>query len=134
YGRTTGRARRCGWFDAVVARRGVMVNGATSVALTKIDVLCGVETIKICTAYNYRGQQIDQLPTNPTALRECEPVYEKMAGWTEPLDKCTSIDEFPPNARAYIARIEELIGCKISILSVGPARSQTIVLNDPFVV
>lgn len=132
YGRTTGRARRCGWFDAVVARRGVMVNGTTSVALTKIDVLKGVETLKICTGYNYRGERIDQLPTNPSILRECEPVYEKMPGWDEPLDKCTSLDDFPANAKAYINRIEELIGCPISILSVGPARAQTIVVRDPF--
>jgi adenylosuccinate synthase len=132
YGRTTGRARRCGWFDAVVARRGVMVNGATSVALTKIDVLKGVDPIKICTSYNYRGEQIDQTPTNPATLRECEPIYEKMPGWSEPIDKCTSLDEFPDNAKAYINRIQELIGCPISILSVGPGRAQTIVLQDPF--
>lgn len=132
YGRTTGRARRCGWFDAVVARRGVMVNGATSVTLSKIDVLKGVETLKICTAYNYRGEQIDELPTNPAALRECEPVYEKMPGWDEPLDACTSFDEFPENAKAYVNRIQELIKCPISILSVGPARAQTIIVQDPF--
>jgi len=131
YGRTTGRARRCGWFDAVAARRGVMVNGVTSLALTKLDVLSGVETIKICTSYNYRGQPIDQLPSNPDALAECEPVYEKIQGWSEPISTCSSFDDLPQAAQKYLRRIEELLSCPISLLSVGPARADTIVLDNP---
>jgi len=131
YGRTTGRPRRCGWFDAVIARRGILINGATSVALTKLDVLTGIETIRICTSYNYRGRPVDQPPSNPDTFRECEPVYEKMPGWTEPLTKCRSFDELPANARAYVRHIEELIGCPVSLLSIGPGRDDTIVLHDP---
>jgi len=133
YGRTTGRARRCGWFDAVAVRRGVMVNGTTSLALSKLDVLSGIETIKLCTSYNYRGQPVDQLPSNPAALRECEPVYETMPGWSEPISRCRSFDELPDAAQAYTRRIEELAGCSISMVSVGPDREDTILLYDPLV-
>jgi len=133
YGRTTGRARRCGWFDAVAVRRGVMVNGTTSLVLSKLDVLSGIKTIKLCTSYNYRGQPVDQLPSNPDMLRECEPVYETMPGWSEPISSCRSFDELPGAAQAYTHRIEELAGCSISIISVGPGREDTIPLYDPLV-
>ncbi len=131
YGRTTGRARRCGWFDAIAIRRGVMVNGTTSLALSKLDVLSGIETIKLCTSYNYRGQPVDQFPSNPDALGECEPIYETMPGWSEPISNCRSFDDLPGTAQAYIRRVEELAGCPVSILSIGPARNDTILMNDP---
>jgi adenylosuccinate synthase len=126
YGTTTGRARRTGWFDAVVAKYSVRINGLTSVACTKLDVLTGLKTIKICTAYDIDGNQVKDFPLTG----EGKPVYEEMPGWEEDLTNVTSTDQLPQAAKDYVKKLEELIGVPISILSVGPKRSQTIILKE----
>lgn len=133
FGVTTGRARRCGWFDAVIARYAVLVSGLTSIALTKTDVFDTFETIKICTAYKDTrdGKIYNYYPTNVNLHKYLEPVYETHAGWQSDITKCKSYDELPQNAKKYLARLEELIGVKISIISVGPEREQTIMLENP---
>jgi adenylosuccinate synthase len=129
YGTTTGRPRRTGWFDAVVARYAVMINGLTSAVLTKLDVLTGLEKIKICTAYEYDGKKIENFPMNLDVLSKCKPVYEELDGWTDDLSKVTKLDDLPSAAKDYIKRIKELIGIPLSIVSVGPERTQTIVVK-----
>ena len=125
-GVTTGRKRRCGWFDAVVARYAVEVNGLTDVALTKLDVLGAVDTIKICVAYEADGKRYDYVPEQQTAFHHAKPIYEEMPGWQCDISGCTSYEELPQQAKDYVERIEELIGAPISIVTVGPERTQTI--------
>jgi adenylosuccinate synthase len=132
YGTTTGRPRRCGWLDAVILRYAARVNGLTSLALTKLDVLTGLLTLKICVGYEYDGQVLKELPYQGTVLAHCQPVYEEMDGWTEEINGARAYDELPPQARAYVARLEELAGVPIDIISVGPERDQTILLSSPF--
>jgi len=126
YGTTTGRPRRCGWFDAVAARYACMINGFDSIVLTKLDVLDGFGKIKICTAYNYNGKILDNFPTDTSILEKCTPIYEELNGWSQDTAKIRKYEDLPENARKYIERIEELAETKISIISVGPERSQTI--------
>ncbi|SFE63139.1 adenylosuccinate synthase [Alteribacillus iranensis] len=125
YGTTTGRARRVGWFDSVVVRHARRVSGITNLSLNSIDVLTGIETVKICTAYKYRGEVMDEFPASLKVLAECEPVYEEMPGWTEDITDVRSLDELPENARHYIERVSQLTNIPISIFSVGPDRNQT---------
>jgi adenylosuccinate synthase len=132
YGATTGRPRRCGWFDAVVARHAVRLNGMNGFALTKIDVLTGINPIRICTAYEVDGRSIEEFPASTSLLRSARPVYEECPGWSEPLHHARSLDELPPNARRYIRRLEEVSGAPMLIVSVGAARNETIVLQNPF--
>jgi len=127
FGTTTGRARRCGWLDAVVLKYSVRVNGMTSIALMLLDVLTGFETIKICTAYEYNGEVINEYPSSIEILENATPVYEEFEGWTEDITNVTAYEELPLNARKYIERLEELINVKAKIISVGPKRSQTII-------
>ena len=124
-GATTKRVRRCGWFDAVLVREAVRLNSLTELALTKLDVLSGLDELKICVAYRYRGQELQYPPQAEAALAEVEPVYETMPGWSKDISMATSMTELPAEARAYIARIEELVGVKAGLISVGPDRSQT---------
>jgi adenylosuccinate synthase len=132
YGTTTGRPRRVGWFDSVVVRHARRVSGLTDLSLNSIDVLTGIETLKICTAYRYNGEIITEYPANLKVLAQCEPIYEEMPGWTEDITGCKSLDELPVNARHYVERISQLTGIPLSIFSVGPDRNQTNVVRNPW--
>jgi len=132
FGSTTGRPRRCGWFDALVARYAVRVNGLSGIALTKLDVLSGLETVKICTGYTCEGKVLDEIPAQLEVMEKCRPIYEEMPGWTGDITRAKSLDELPENARKYIARVEELCEAPIVLVSVGPRRDETIILRNPF--
>ena len=132
FGATTGRPRRCGWLDLVQLRRAVLLNGTTSLVLTKADVLSAFETIRICTAYDCDGRQVEMFPSQTSDLERVTPVYEEWPGWGADLENCRSWDELPSSAQAYFQRIEELAGVPVSIVSVGPGREQTILRSDPF--
>ncbi|MBF0605033.1 MAG: adenylosuccinate synthase [Nitrospirae bacterium] len=131
-GATTGRARRCGWFDAVVVRHAARVNGLTSMALTKLDVLDGLEKLRICVAYERNGSRIEHIPADPSVLEMCEPVYEEMPGWKTSVTLAKRKEDLPPEALAYLGRLEELTGVRVSILSTGADRDQTMILKNPF--
>ena len=130
FGATTGRPRRCGWFDAVLMRRSRQVNGLTSLCLTKLDVLDGLQELKICNGYKYNGQSIDVAPVGADALAQCEPIYESMPGWSESTVGCTELSALPQAAQNYVARLAELVGVPIDIVSTGPDREETIVIRD----
>lgn len=132
YGTTTGRPRRVGWFDSVVVRHARRVSGITDLSLNSIDVLTGIETLKICVAYRYEGELIEEFPASLKALAKCEPVYEEFPGWTEDITGCKSLDELPVNARHYLERLSQLTGIPLSIFSVGPDRVQTNVVRSPW--
>lgn len=132
YGTTTGRPRRVGWFDSVVVRHARRVSGITDLSLNSIDVLSGVETLKICTAYRYKGEVMEEFPASLSVLAECEPIYEEMPGWQEDITGVRSLDDLPENARHYIERISQLTGIPLSIFSVGPDRTQTNVVKSVF--
>ena len=126
YGTTTGRARRIGWFDAVAGRYSVLINGCTSLVLTRLDVLDGFPTIKICVGYEIDGRAVDRFPANISELEKCRPVYEELPSWDEPTASATSMDQLPSEAATYVRRIEELVGCPVHIISTGPQRWETI--------
>ncbi|MBC9786499.1 adenylosuccinate synthase [Heliobacterium chlorum] len=132
FGTTTGRPRRCGWFDAVILRFSVRVSGLTSMAITKLDVLDELPTVKICVGYKYQGEVIQHFPDSLKKLADCVPVYEEMPGWMTDTTGCRSLEELPEKARNYVKRLEELCGCPASILAVGPDREQTIVLESAY--
>jgi adenylosuccinate synthase len=132
FGAVTGRARRCGWFDAVAMRRACMHNSLSSLCVTKLDVLDGLDTIRICTGYRIDGEVRDEPPLLPHRFSECEPVYEEHPGWSEPTHGITEFGQLPAMARKYLARMEELAGVPIDIVSTGADRSQTIVLRHPY--
>ncbi|TCO76976.1 adenylosuccinate synthetase [Plasticicumulans lactativorans] len=132
FGATTGRRRRCGWFDAVVLRRSVQNNSISGLCVTKLDVLDGLETIKLCVAYRYAGQTLDVPPVGAEAFAACEPVYEEMPGWQQPTFGVTRYEDLPANARAYLKRIEAVTGVPVDMISTGPDRAETIVLRDPY--
>lgn len=125
YGTTTGRPRRVGWFDSVVVRHARRVSGITGLSLNSIDVLTGLETLKICSAYKYKGEIIEHYPASLKVLAECEPIYEELPGWKEDITGARTLDELPENARHYIERISQLSGIPLMIFSVGPGREQT---------
>ncbi|MBF6214986.1 adenylosuccinate synthase [Nocardia puris] len=129
-GVTTGRARRCGWFDAVIARYATRVNGITDYFLTKLDVLSGLERVPLCVAYEIDGERVEQMPTTQTEFHHAKPVYEEMPGWWEDISAARTFEELPANAQAYVLRLEELSGARISCIGVGPGRDQTIVRHD----
>ena len=130
YGATTGRKRRCGWFDAVVVEHAVMVNAFTDVFLTKLDILSGWEKIPVCVAYDVNGVRHDTMPMTQSELHHAKPVYEFLDGWTEDISGARSFEELPANCQAYVKFLEEKIGCRISGIGVGPGREQTIVIHD----
>ncbi len=132
FGATTGRARRCGWLDAVCLKRSAQINSLTGICLTKMDVLDGIETLRIATGYDHNGKSVDTPPIGADAYEECKPKYIEMPGWTESTVGTKSFDELPENAKAYIKKIEEVIGVPIDIISTGPDRAETIVLRDPY--
>ena len=125
YGVTTGRSRRCGWLDLVIVKSATRVSGLTSLAVTKIDTLAGLDKIKVCVGYKFNGEIIDYFPASLEDLAKCEPVYEEFDGWDESVADARSYDELPENAKKYLKRIEEFTETKISIVSVGPKRDQT---------
>ena len=131
YGTTTGRPRRVGWFDSVVMRHSKRVSGITNLCLNSIDVLTGLDTVKICVAYRKpNGEEISHYPASLVELGQCEPVYEELPGWTEDITGCRTLDELPIEAQNYVRRVSELVGVKISTFSVGPDRNQTNILED----
>ncbi len=133
YGTTTGRPRRCGWFDAVAGRYSCQVNGFMSIALTRLDVLDGISPLKICTAYEVEGKRINYFPANIRLLEQAKPVFEELTGWKEPTEGITDFSQLPEQAQNYIRRIEELLDCKIGFISTGPERHQRIITKDfPF--
>jgi len=129
FGSTTGRARRCGWLDGVLLRFSVMVNGADQIAITNLDGLDGLERIKICTHYTLDGKKIEYPPATVDEMKRCVPVYEEHEGWMQDLSGITSASQIPAKARAYLNRIAELAGARISLLGIGPSREQTLVLD-----
>ncbi|WP_436514095.1 adenylosuccinate synthase [Clostridium thermobutyricum] len=130
YGVTTGRSRRCGWLDLVILKTTVRVSGLTSLAVTKIDTLAGLDKIKVCVGYEFNGEVIDYFPASLEDLAECKPVYEEFDGWDESVADARSYEELPENAKKYIERIEEFTGTRISIVSVGPKRDQTMRIKE----
>jgi adenylosuccinate synthase len=132
FGATTGRRRRCGWLDTVLLRNAVRLNGTTGLVITKLDVLGGLETLKICTHYEFQGKEIDEVPASLKALAECKPVYEMIPGWSEDISHIRKYDDLPKNTINYLKRIEELTDVPIQMVSVGPGREETIVITNPF--
>lgn len=129
-GVTTGRARRCGWFDAVIARYATRVNGITDYFLTKLDVLSSLETVPICVGYEVDGVRVDEMPMTQTDIHHATPIYEEMPGWWEDISEARTFEDLPENARNYVLRLEELSGARMSCIGVGPGRDQTIVRRD----
>jgi len=130
YGVTTGRNRRCGWFDAPVARYATRINGLTDFFLTKLDILTGWKEIPVCVAYEVDGKRIEELPTNQTDFHHSKPIYEKLPGWTEDISKARSLDDLPKNARDYVEFLENVSGARISAIGVGAGREETIAVRD----
>jgi adenylosuccinate synthase len=133
FGATTGRRRRCGWLDLLVVRYAARLNGLTHLAITKLDVLTGLDVLKLCIAYEHHGTNLEGVPPELSRLARCSPLYEEMEGWHEDISKAKSLEELPENARAYIRRIEEFIGVPVSIISVGSGREETIITSNPFI-
>jgi len=132
FGATTGRRRRCGWLDTVILKNSVRLNGLSGLAITKLDVLDGLESVKICTGYEYQNKIIGDFPASLDVLADCKPVYETFPGWTEDLSVLRKLEDFPSNARSYLDRIAKLTETDLHIVSVGPDRDQTIVLKNPY--
>ena len=132
YGATTGRPRRCGWFDAVAVRHAVRLNGLTGIALTKLDVLTGLPKIHVCTAYQAGARLLRHFPASLKVMESLEPVWEEFEGWQEPVSGARSVADLPANARRYMERLEELVETEIVIASIGPDRDQTILIKNPF--
>lgn len=132
FGTTTGRARRCGWFDAVIVRYAARVNGLTSISLMLLDVLSGFDTVKICTSYKMGDKVLKEFPASLEDLAKCEPIYEELEGWSDDLTNVEKYEDLPENAKKYIAKIEELVGVSVDMVSVGPNRAQTIIRKNIF--
>lgn len=132
FGTTTGRPRRCGWFDAVLVRYAVRVNGLTGLAITLLDVLDALETIKVCVAYEYRGERLEQMPADLEVLKECKPIYQELPGWQVDTTKVQTFADLPLPAKEYLTFLAEQVGCPMQIVSVGPRRDQTMLLQEVF--
>jgi len=132
FGAVTGRRRRCGWFDAAALRRAVINSSVSGLGVMKLDVLDGIDTVKVCVEYRMGGKRIDCAPAIPDAYAECEPVYEELPGWKESTVGITEYEQLPVNARRYLERLAQLVGVRMDLVSTGPDRSQTIVLRNPF--
>jgi adenylosuccinate synthase len=133
YGVTTGRARRCGWLDLVVGKYASIINGLTDIVLTKIDILSGFDTVKICVGYDIGGKIYKSVPASTDILYDAKAIYEELPGWKEDISKITKYEDLPENCKKYIKRIEEYINCPISIISVGPDRTQNIIMKEIFI-
>ncbi len=132
FGATTGRKRRCGWLDTVILENAVRLNSLTGLAITKLDVLGGLDEVKICTAYDHAGERLNHFPTDLKVLGACQPVYESLPGWEEDISGIREYEKLPENAKKYLQRIQELVETRIQIVSVGPGRDETIVLDNPY--
>ena len=132
FGATTGRKRRCGWLDTVLLQNAVRLNGLTGLVITKLDVLDGLESLKVCTGYEYNGETLYDFPANLKIIGACKPVFETLPGWPEDISGLRKLEDLPKNARRYLDRIEELLETPIDIVSVGPGREETIIVNHPF--
>jgi adenylosuccinate synthase len=132
FGATTGRKRRCGWLDMVILRNSVRLNSLTGLVITKLDVLDGLETIDICTGYEYKGERIEDFPANLKVLAECKPIYETHPGWSEDTSVIRNYEDLPENTKSYLKRVEELAETPVDIVSVGPGREETIILKKHF--
>jgi adenylosuccinate synthase len=132
FGTNTGRQRRCGWFDACLVRQTCATSGVNGISLTKLDVLDGFETLKICVGYELDGERLDYLPTAADQQARCKPIYEEMPGWSESTEGARSWADLPANAIKYVRRVEELIDCPVALLSTSPERDDTILVTDPF--
>ena len=132
FGATTGRPRRCGWIDIVALKRAVAINGISGLCITKLDILDGMPTLKMCIAYQYRGKRTEYAPLDAAGWEECEPVYLEFPGWSEDTHGITEWDKLPAAARAYLRALEELVGCPLAMVSTGPDRDANIVLQDPW--
>ena len=130
YGTTTGRPRRCGWYDAPIARYAARINGVTDFVLTKLDVLTGFERIPVCVAYDVDGERVDEMPMTQTAFHHAKPIYEYFDGWDEDISAARSLDDLPKNAQSYVSALEQMSGARISAIGVGPGRQETVVLHD----
>jgi adenylosuccinate synthase len=130
YGTTTGRERRCGWFDAVVGRYAVRVNGITDLVVTKLDVLSGLEKVPVCVGYDIDGDRVTDMPMTQTAFHHARPIYEELDGWWENISKARTEADLPANARRYLERIEELCGARVSVVGVGPGREENVIRHD----
>ncbi len=130
FGTTTGRPRRCGWFDAVIARYAARINGVTDFVLTKLDVLTGMEEVPVCVAYEVDGVRHDEMPMTQSEFAKAVPVYETFPGWAEDISQARKIDDLPRSARDYVAALEEMIGAPVSAIGVGPGRDETITVRD----
>jgi len=131
YGTTTGRPRRVGWFDAVAGKYSRLVNGFTGLVLTRLDILDGFSTVKICVGYRAGEEELGRFPANTSLLFRCQPVYQELPGWDQPTASATRLFQLPENAIAYVRRIEELVGCRVQIISTGPRREETILVQQP---
>ena len=131
-GTTTGRYRRCGWFDAALLKRSAQVNGLSGLCITKLDVLDGLSELKLCTGYKLHGVHTDILPNGAEDIADCQPVYETMSGWSVSTVGITDYHKLPPQAQAYLKRIEEVTGVPIHMISTSPDRDHTILIRDPF--
>ena len=132
FGATTGRKRRCGWLDTVLIRNSARLNGLTGLVITKLDILGGLKSLKICTGYEYKGETIFDFPASIKILEACNPIYETLPGWSEDISDIRKIEDLPRNAKNYLSRIEEITETPINIISVGPGRDETIMVNNPF--
>ena len=130
YGTTTGRPRRCGWFDGVATRFTSWINSLTGIAITRLDVLDTFPALKVCVGYQIDGKSIDYFPASVNTLNQCQPIYEELPGWQSPTSHIRSYEELPAQAKNYIAKLEELVSCPVNIISVGAEREQTI-YKDP---
>ncbi|MEO0803056.1 MAG: adenylosuccinate synthetase, partial [Cyanobacteria bacterium J06642_2] len=131
FGTTTGRQRRCGWFDATIGRYAVRVNGLDCLAVTKLDVLDELDEIKVCTGYSFRGETLHHFPSSDRAFAKCEPIYKTMPGWRKSTQHCRSLDDLPTEARDYLEFLAHLMEVPIAIISLGAERDETIIVEDP---
>ena len=132
FGAVTGRPRRCGWFDGAALRRAVQINGLTGLAIMKLDVLDGMDTVKLGVGYLYKGEKIDIMPAGADAVAECEPIYEEFPGWKESTFGVQKWEDLPESAQRYLTRLAEVAGAPIAVVSTGPDRVQTILRVNPF--
>jgi len=130
YGTTTGRPRRCGWFDAVIARYAARINGVTDFVLTKLDVLTGLEKVPVCVAYDVAGVRHDEMPLSQSDFHHAVPIYEELPGWTDDISAARTFEDLPKNAQAYVTAVEKMSGARISAIGVGPDRDHTVVVHD----
>jgi len=132
FGATTGRPRRCGWLDLVLLRHAVRTCGLTGLIITKLDILSGQKSLKICVAYRYKGERLDEMPSSNHVMEECEPIYEELSGWSEPISQIRSLQKLPPQAKKYLERVEKEAGVPLCMISVGPSRDEQITIKTPF--